>query len=177
MLAKENPWEKLRRPILKSTIVSLFLSVFILSMFDATASAEGYKSLEGVKSVKAIFDFRDADPGSAMVHLKLIYDTYTDKAIKADKPEFAVIFMGPSVKLLSKNRDGFSAEEKKTLGEFDKVITAMSKDGIRLEVCLFAANLFGLVSDSILPEIHHVENGWISSIGYQKKGYVLIPVF
>ena len=59
----------------------------------------------------------------------------------------------------------------------DKVISAMSKDGIKLEICMFAANLFGVASESVSPEINRVHNGWISSMGYQAKGYALIPAY
>jgi intracellular sulfur oxidation DsrE/DsrF family protein len=165
------------KTIFKSKAIYLLVSLAFILTFTLQASAGDYKSLEGVKSVKAIFDFRIDNPGSALVHIKLIHDTFKDKAIMAEKPKFAVVFMGPSVKLLSKNRDGFSPEDQKTLEEMDKVIAAMSKDGIQLEICMFAANLFGIAPDSILPELHHVGNGWIDSIGYQAKGYALIPVF
>ncbi len=116
---------------------------------------------------------------SALVHIKLVHDSYQAKAIKAvtEKPDFVVIFMDSSVKLLSNSREGFSPEEKKLLEEMDNVITAMSRDGIQMEICMFAANFFGVDPASISPLISRVENGWISSMGYQAKGYSLIPAF
>ena len=71
----------------------------------------------------------------------------------------------------------FSDTDKKTLGEMDKLLAAMSKDGIRLEACMVAAGMFGVDPGKILPEIHHVGNGWVSSTGYQDNGYALIPAF
>jgi intracellular sulfur oxidation DsrE/DsrF family protein len=166
-------------PKSKSTVIALCLSICLLLALSVSAPAEEYKSLEGVKSVKAIFDFRDSKPASALIHLKLIRDTYKDKVLTGmvEKPDFAVVFMGGSVTILTKNREGLSKEEKAQLDEMDKVIEAMAKDGIRLEVCLFAAGVFGVPPDSIAKEIHRVDNGWIASIGYQTKGYVLVPVF
>jgi len=73
--------------------------------------------------------------------------------------------------------DFLTAEEKKLLEEIDNVITAMSRDGIQMEICLFAANFFGVDPASISPLISRVDNGWISSMGYQAKGYSLIPAF
>jgi intracellular sulfur oxidation DsrE/DsrF family protein len=138
-----------------------------------------YKALEGVQSLKTVFDFRDGVPESALVHIQLVHDTYKDKAIHGSmkKPEFVVIFMASSVKLLSSKRDAFSAEERKALGKMDQVISAMSQDGIRLEVCSFAVNFFGIDLESIAPEIHRVSNGWISSMGYQAQGYSLVPSY
>jgi hypothetical protein len=164
---------------LKSTLSIIFLSTCLLLIFTALGKAGEYKALEDLKSVNTIFDFRDGKPDSALVHIKLVHDTYQDKAIKAvtEKPDFVVIFMDSSVKLLSKNREGFSPEEKKLLEEIDNVITAMSRDGIQMEICLFAANFFGVDPESISPLISRVDNGWISSMGYQAKGYSLVPAF
>ena len=52
----------------------------------------------------------------------------------------------------------------------------MTKDGIKFESCLIAAKLLGVEPSSILPEIKQVGNGWISLIGYQARGYSLVPV-
>lgn len=161
--------------ILVSIVVA---SVFMLAAVGS-ASAATYESLAGMKSVKAIFDVRAANAKSAAVQLKLIHDTYKDQGIRAvsKKPLFVVAFMGPSVKLLSKDKQGFSAEDQKLMDEIAQTVQAMSKDGIKLEVCDFAAKVFGVDPASILPEIKHVPNGWISLIGYQARGYSLVPVY
>jgi intracellular sulfur oxidation DsrE/DsrF family protein len=53
----------------------------------------------------------------------------------------------------------------------------VKKDGIKLEVCIAAVERLGVDESTLLPEITKVRNGWISSIGYQQKGYALIPNF
>lgn len=158
---------------------TLVCAIGMLGFFPALSSAEGYESLKGLDSVKVIFDFRKGAPKAALAYLKLIELTYKDKAITglAHKPEFAVVFVGKAVKLLSTDRKGFSAEDTKTVEAIANSIAAMSKEGIRFEICLFAAKHFGISPQSIIPGIHHVENGWIASAGYQAKGYALIPVF
>lgn len=65
----------------------------------------------------------------------------------------------------------------KNVEEMDKVINAMSKDGMQMEICLFAANFFSVDPETISSLISRVNNGWISSIGYQEQGYTLVPVF
>lgn len=157
----------------------VFVFFLLLGFFISPASAVQYQGLTGVTSVNTIFDFRDGNIGSALIHLKLVHDTYKDPAIQAisQKPEFVVVFMDSSVLLLSSDREKFSDEEKKRLEEFDKTVSAMANDGVRLEVCMFAANLFGVKPESIPPEIHQVENGWIASLGYQQKGYSVIPAY
>ena len=163
----------------QTIVTAFFLSIYLLLMSPQAGSSEDYKGLDGVQSVKTVFDFRDGAPESALVHIQLVLDTYKDKAIQGnmEKPDFVVVFMASSVKLLSSKREAFSAGEQKALDKMDQVISAMSKDGIRLEVCKFAVNLFGVDPDSISPEISRVQNGWISTMGYQTKGYSLVPVY
>jgi intracellular sulfur oxidation DsrE/DsrF family protein len=163
--------------------VRIIMSIVVASVFMLAAvgfaSAATYESLAGMKSIKAIFDVRAGNTKSAVMQLKLIHDTYKDKSIRAvsKKPSFIVVFAGPSVKLISKDKQGFSVEDQKLMDEIAQTVQAMDKDGIKLEVCDFAVKVFGGDAASILPEIKHVPNGWISLIGYQAKGYSLVPAY
>ncbi|SDP12463.1 DsrE family protein [Desulforhopalus singaporensis] len=168
---------------MNNSINSLRLAVLLIfcltGLLSTSASAEQYDSLKGLKSVRTIFDFRDGKPGSALIHLKLVHDTFRDQAIQAvsDKPEMVVVFMDSSVLLLSSDRDKFSEVDRMRLEEFDQTLETMVKDGVRLEVCMFAANLWGVRPESIPVDIDRVANGWIASLGYQQKGFALVPVF
>jgi intracellular sulfur oxidation DsrE/DsrF family protein len=160
-------------------IVSIVVaSVFMLAAVGS-ASAATYESLAGMKSIKAIFDVRAGNTKSAVMQLKLIHDTYKDKSIRAvsKKPSFIVAFMGPSVKLISKDKQGISPDDQKAMDEIALTVQAMARDGIKLEVCDFSVKAFGVDPASILPEIKHVPNGWITLIGYQAKGYSLVPAY
>ena len=163
----------------RAIMISLFVSTWLLFIAVSQGFGEDYEALKGLKSVKAVFDVRVANPKSAALSLKLIHDTFKDKNIMAvtKKPAFVVIFIGPSVKLISKNKEGFSPEEQKILDEIATTISEMSKDGIKLEICLFAAKVFNVDPASVLPGIKHVPNGWVSLIGYEAKGYSLIPAY
>jgi intracellular sulfur oxidation DsrE/DsrF family protein len=160
-------------------MIGLFLSACLIFVAATQGFGEEYEALKGLKSIKAVFDVRVANPKSAALNLKLIRDTYKDKNIMAvtKKPAFVVIFIGPSVRLISKKKEGFSPEDQKTLDEIATTISEMSKDGIRLEICLFAAKVFGVDSASVLPGIKKVPNGWVSLIGYEAKGYSLVPAY
>lgn len=161
-----------------STMLVLF-SLFVLLVAAGPAPAGEYKALQGADSVDTIFDFREGDPAGALVHLSLAHDTFTDKAIQdvSENPRFVVVFMGEAVKLLSSDRSAFTQEQRKTLEKMDNVISKMARDGIKLEVCLYAVEFFGVDPESISPEIDVVPNGWISSIGYQANGYALVPIY
>jgi len=158
------------------TLLSLFLAISLVCVVSGV-SAEQYESLKGVESAKVVFDERESNPQTAVLHLKLAHQTFKELETMNNNPVFVVIFSGPSVKLISKNREGFSPEDQKSLDEIANTLSAMSKDGITLEICLVAAKVFNVDPASVLAEIKRVGNGWISMIGYQAQGYSLVPVY
>lgn len=160
----------------KIVVVCLAAFFVLLSSLSYALAAE-YNAMKGVKAVNVMFDMRDANLQTAIVHLNLIHDTYKDLVAMKKKPVFVVVFMGGSVKLISTDHRGFKAEEENSLKEIAGIVSKISKEGIRVEACLFAAKVFGVEPASILPEIHRVGNGWISEIGYQARGYSLVPVY
>ena len=157
-------------------VISLFIAISLLCVVSAVF-AEEYKAMKGIESAKAVFDERESNPKNAALHLKVIHQTFKELAAMKKNPVFVLEFIGPSVKLISKNREGFSPEDQKSLDEIADTILAMSKDGIKLEICLVAAKVFNVDPASVLPEIKRVGNGWISMIGYQAQGYSLVPVY
>jgi intracellular sulfur oxidation DsrE/DsrF family protein len=158
------------------TLLNLFIAISLLCAVS-TVNGEEYESMKGIKSTTTIFDERESNPKSAVLHLKLIHQTYEELAAMKKAPVFVIIFSGPSVKLISKDKEGFSPEDQKSLDEIANTISAMSKDGIKLEICLIAAKVFKVDPASVLPEIKKVGNGWLSMIGYQAQGYSLVPVY
>jgi intracellular sulfur oxidation DsrE/DsrF family protein len=137
----------------KKTYVAFLAAFFLILLSLQFASAQEYDAMKGVNNANVIFDMRDGIPKSAVVHMKLIHDTYKQLAAMKKNPVFVVVFMGSAVKLIS------------------------SKDGISFEVCLFAAKVFGVDPASIQSEVKSVPNGWVSEIGYQARRYSLVPVY
>jgi intracellular sulfur oxidation DsrE/DsrF family protein len=159
-------------------MAGLLLPICLILMVPATGSAGEYASVKGHRSIKAVFDFELGNPQSALLHLNVIRKTFKDKTmwVASKKPEIVVVFIGPSVKLVSTNRDAFSQEDRKILDEYASVMSEMTKDGIKFEICLIAVKAAGVDPTSILPAITQVGNGWISLIRYQAAGYSLVPV-
>jgi hypothetical protein len=100
--------EKMKRES-RARILSVLVSICLSFVVVANASGEDYEALKGLKSVMAVFDVRINNPKSAALHLQLIHETFKDKNLTAveGKPTFVVVFVGPSVRLIS-NREGFS---------------------------------------------------------------------
>ena len=166
----------MRSNLQKMVVISVTASFLVFSCLSF-ASVEEYDAMKGVDSVKVFFDMRDGIPKIAAVHMRLIYDTYTELVAMKKNPMFVVVFMASAVKLISSNRTEFSADDQKYLEEIADIVTKMSKAGVELKACLAAVKDFEVEPASIQSEIKHVGNGWISEIGYQAKGYSLVPVY
>jgi intracellular sulfur oxidation DsrE/DsrF family protein len=145
---------------------------------EGKSLAEEYTTLKGLKSVKAVFDFEKGKPQQALLQLQVIGETFKDKNVQKSgkKPRMAVVFMGPAVKLISKNRSGFTEEEQKILDEFANTLSNLAREGVKFEGCLIAMKILGVDPATILPEIKQVGNGWISLIGHQAQGYALVTI-
>ncbi len=142
---------------------------------DAVSQEQDYTAMEGATSADTAFDFRVGDPAVALSHLDLIHAMLDDPnmTIEGEQPEIAVVFIGPSVNLITTEEDAASATEP----EIAEKIAEMQADGVRFEVCLTAAHALDVPANAILPEIIQVGNGWISLVGYQQNGYAMIADF
>jgi len=158
---------------------SIFLlTTMILALVCSPAVSGDYNALKGVNKVKAVFDVSMGSPQKANLVFWAVRNVYDDKSVRAlpESPEVAVVFHGPAVKMISSNRDGVSDEEKKALDEFAESVRQMKEDGVKMEVCLYATKVLGVDPESILPEIDHVGNGFISVAGYQSQGYSVVAI-
>ena len=160
----------------------LFISASLIILFSFISISKVYsqefKVFEGLESIKTVVDFRKDKPQEVATYLNLIHQTYMGVKMNINEnTDFIIVFTGPVVKLLSINKDGFPSEEHETIDKIADNITAMAKDGIKMEICLYATQAFGIDSDSILPEIEQILNGWLSVIGYQAKQYSLLPIY
>jgi intracellular sulfur oxidation DsrE/DsrF family protein len=167
---KEKKMKRNSRPL----IVVLVLLVGTL-LSSGIAYGGGSEALKGLDSVKAVFDFRTGDPAKAVIYLTLIGDTFNNQNIQkvTKSPDFVVSLGGHSVKLLAKDTTGFSPEERKMIDEIKARISALAKEGIKFEYCSYAATLLG-VEPAEVPGVRIIDNGWVSLIGYQGRGYSLV---
>ena len=156
------------------TVIVLFFLVVV-----SPAASGGYdNALKDVKGIKAVFDVSQGSPGMSNLIFWAVKNVYDDETTKSlpEKPQVAIVFNGPAVKLISKDRSNFAEKDFGELDKFQEMIRQLKKDGVKLEVCLYAAKVVGVDPATILPEIDRVGNGFISIIGYQAQGYSVIKV-
>ena len=156
----------------------LIMFVFlVLQVFPAAAG--GYdNALKDVKGVKVVFDVSAGNPAFANVVFWAVRNVYQDEAVSTlpEKPQVAIVFHGPVVKLLSSDRSGFDAKDYGEIDKFQDTLRQMKKEGVKLEVCLYAAKVLGVDPATIMTEIDQVGNGFISLAGYQAQGYTVVTI-
>lgn len=161
-------------------VVSFFTMIVLCTIAAASpVAADGYDSaLKGVKGIKAVFDYSQASPKMSNIILGAVKDMVENEATTSlpEKTQLVILFQGPAVTLITTDRSNFPEKEFGELDKFHEMIRQLKKDGVRFEVCLYAARVVGVDPSTILPEIDQVDNGFISTIGYQAQGYALVRV-
>ncbi len=133
-------------------------------------------ALQGVKSGKGIFDINLTDVDKLPLYLQVIKETDDGLKKQGVKSNLVVVFRGGAVRFLSSNRTDFSPDQRENLEHADELIHELVKKGVRFEACAIATRLFHVDNASILTDVKVVGNTFISLIGYQAKGYAIIPI-
>lgn len=166
----------------KSLIIRRFYTIvtalFLIVLMATPVMSDEYVALKGVKGVKTVFDVSQGSPQVANVVFWAIRNVQDDKSTRSlsELPQVAVVFHGPAVKMISTDRNGFKDSDNEALDQFANTIREMKNNGVRLEVCDYALKVMGVDPATVLPEIDHVGNGFISIAGYQAQGYSAITI-
>jgi len=158
-------------------MVCLFFAAACIVLMATPVLAAGYdNALKGVNSYDAVFEVTQGNPKVANIVFWAVKNSYEVAEVKelAKAPNMAVVFHGPAVKLLSSDKTFFNDADRVEVEKFQKRLGQMKKDGVKLEVCLYAAKVMGVDKATIIPEIDQVGNGFVSVIGYQMQGYAVV---
>lgn len=161
---------------MKKTII--ILSIFICSMSPLYVGAtekspNDHRALAGLTTGKAVFDVNITSAESMILYLNVVQQTITTLKAQGVAPDIVITFRGAAVSIVSKDSEFNSDLDEKTLTER---MAALKKENVHLEACQVAANLYAVDSKDLLPGIVMVGNTFASLIGYQSKGYALIPL-
>ena len=160
-------------------IICLIFATAFFALTSTYALAAGYdNALKGVQSYDAVFEVTQANPKVANIVFWAVKNSYEASEVKAlaKDPNIVVVFHGPAVKMLSTDRSHFNGADWAEVEKFQTTLRQMKKNGVKLEICLYAAKVMGVAKDTIIPEIDHVGNGFVSVIGYQMQGYGVVRI-
>jgi intracellular sulfur oxidation DsrE/DsrF family protein len=158
---------------------ALVLAASLLGSINAWAgSRTDAAALAGVQQGKGIFLVDMDNPQKTALYLHLISETHKSLLAQGVKPDLIVVFIGPTVRFLTTAPAAeLTAKYSAPLQAIAASVKELDGKGIRMEVCEIATDFFKVPVDKLLPGLKPVGNGFISLIGYQSKGYGLIPVF
>ncbi|HEY3307975.1 MAG TPA: DsrE family protein [Desulfuromonadaceae bacterium] len=156
--------------------LTILLFAGSLQVIAHAAAPNDLIALHGVKSAKGIFDINITDADKLPLYLQVIKETHEGLQRQGFKTDLIVAFRGSAVRLVSSNRTGFSTDQKESLEHADELIRELAKQGVRFEACAIATRLFHVDNASMNPEVKVVGNTFISLIGYQARGYAVIPI-
>lgn len=133
-------------------------------------------ALNGVKTVKVIFDVNVGDPHLLLLRLKLIEKTLSQ--IKEEGKIYLAVaaFRGKATDYITKG-DKYVPEELLEIKSKIRVqLSKLSVMGVILQQCAIAAQARDVNLTDIIDEVKVVKNGYISIIGFQNQGYAFVPM-
>ena len=165
--------------ILKYKFFTLIITLMFFSVSLVSANTiDDSAALGNLKTGKAVFLIDIGDPKKLNLYLQVIQGTHKGMKSQGVTPDFILVYIGPSVKYLTSTP---SAETEKLAGDIlmdiESNIEALEKLGTKQEICAVATRVFGIDNKTVFPGLTLVADGFISLIGYQAKGYHLVPVF
>ena len=157
---------------MRLVLIATFTALNLLGQSTSVFALDDAAAFSGLTSTRAIYDVRAAEEKKLQFILTVIRDTF-DEAIEQEvKQRYIVSMRGPTVKLLVRGRLGDQEVREKTMA----LVEELNKRGIRMEACGYALDLFGLEPEDLFSGVHAVGNSLNSLIGYQTKGYSLVPM-
>ncbi|MDZ7753394.1 MAG: DsrE family protein [Gammaproteobacteria bacterium] len=160
-------------------LTSLCLAL-LLAASQATAAAETKPgddaALRGVETGKVVFDINMGEPGKLALYLGVIRETIADLRRQDVEPDVILAFRGPSVKLISEDREQAELTDFEHLDRVAEQLADLQRAGARMEACSVAMRLSKVDSASLLDGIEPVGNTFVSLTGYHAQGYASIPI-
>jgi intracellular sulfur oxidation DsrE/DsrF family protein len=157
---------------MKLILITALALLTLLSQPISSFALDDKLAFSGLTSTRAIYDVRSNDEKKLQFIFKVIRDTYDGSTQQGVKQSYIVSMRGPTVKLLIRGRQGDKVLQQETVA----LINDLVQRNIRLEACGYALNLFGVEPEDLYTGIHAVGNSLNSLVGYQTKGYALVPM-
>ena len=161
----------------------LSLSVLMVSLFSSappcaeSAPPADQAALAGLSAGKAVFDIRTKEAGRLLFTLKVIEETAESLKAQGVDPDFILSFRGGTVPLLTATPNTANDADLAMLSEVRERLGEYREKGMVLEACNVAAGIFKINDSDLDPHLTLVGNSLISLIGYQNKGYALVPMY
>ncbi|MEJ2469329.1 MAG: DsrE family protein [Campylobacterales bacterium] len=135
-------------------------------------------SVSAAQEYKAVFDCSSNDPRYIMSRMLLIEKTKKMIEARGDTARFAVTIHSGCAAVASENADYLVPEDEVIyIKKAQESLKRLAEDkGIELVVCAMSLEGNAIDREDVLPFIRVSENSYIDTIGYQNRGYALMPL-
>ena len=142
----------------------------------ARSHAADENPIAGLKDAKVAFDITAGEPGRLLNILNTIDETREGFAKHGVTPHFVLAFRGPATLLTQTDLSRLKPEDRETAARIAaKLKHLRGSAGIeRLDQCSIAMRGQKVDKAQVNPDVTVVENGWITLVAYQAKGYAYI---
>ncbi len=150
--------------------------VFASPVLGAYAYAADDNPVAGLKDAKVAFDITAGEAGRMLLILNTIDETREGFLKQGITPHFVLAFRGPASLLTQSDVSRLKPEDREAATKVAaKLKQLRATPGIeRLDQCSIAMRGQKVDKAQVLPEVTVVENGWITLVAYQSKGYAYI---
>ena len=159
---------------MRTLVLTLALTVVIGLV--GTSHAGDDNPIAGLKDAKIAFDITAGEPGRLLNILNTIDETRESFVRQGVTPHFVLAFRGPATLLTQTDLSRLKPEDRETAVKIAaKLKQLRGAAGIeRLDQCSIAMRGQKVDKAQVNPDVSVVENGWITLVGYQAKGYAYI---
>lgn len=149
--------------------------VFAL-VLGAPAGAADDDAVAGLKEAKVAFDITAGEPHRMLLILDTIDETREGFVRRGITPRFVLAFRGPASLLTQTDLSRFKPEDREMAARVAAKLKQLRRTaGIeRMDQCSIAMRGQKVDRAQVSPDVTIVENGWITLVGYQAKGYAYI---
>jgi intracellular sulfur oxidation DsrE/DsrF family protein len=158
-------------------VLALALSAVVAAPVLGTRShAADDNPIAGLKEAKVAFDITAGEPGRLLNILNTIDETRESFARHGATPHFVLAFRGPATLLTQTDLSRLKPEDRDTASKIAaKLKQLRGSAGIeRLDQCNIAMRTQKVDRAQVNPDLTVVENGWITLVAYQSRGYAYI---
>lgn len=151
------------------------LTLFLLSTAHA-AALSNKQALKGLSKVNIVCDITVGDPQRLITRMVFLDETYTQLLDAGVKPGIVMVFRGPASRFVTRTDRYIKPAQRKYRLEMADWIAHFGRLGFVIEQCGIAAKSNGIDRKDFLPQVRLVANGYVSLVGYQSRGYALLPM-
>jgi hypothetical protein len=155
--------------------VLIVLLVLFPSILHA-GNLDDKQALSDLTSVKIVCDVNVGEAKLLLRRLELIDETYSQLLDAGVTPTVVVAFRGGASPFVTKGDKYVDTKDADTKKEIQGWIDQFNQHGFRIEQCAIAAKAHKVDPADLLPMVNVVQNGYISIVAYQARGYAYLPM-